>query len=112
MEPPNTKSFRKSFAMDHAMPSGVKPVCNIFHAFFHVFFGSAIQGQRFCQEHAGHRNFEVSRELIAAVKESNLRRCDEILWLGLALGRGSENFQISMSRCFHCTWYHLISSLV
>eukprot|EP00435_Cladocopium_sp_Y103_P069505 s1579_g33.t1 len=39
----------------------------------------------FVKEHAGHRSFEVARELIAAVKESDSRRCDEILQWGTEL---------------------------
>lgn len=46
----------------------------------------------YVKEHAGHRNFEVSRELIAAVKESNSNRCDEILRWGEGL-LGAESIQ-------------------
>ena len=36
----------------------------------------------FPKENAGHRNFEVLRELVAAVKESDASRCSKILLLG------------------------------
>ena len=94
------------------VPSGFKkPVCNVFFSgtCFKVdwcpimsdpFFSRNVDPDRRCQEHAGHRNFEVSRELIAAVKESNSNRCDAILWLGT----GEQIAHVfPMSSCHHLT---------
>lgn len=46
----------------------------------------------YVKEHAGHRSFEVSRELVAAVKESDSKRCDDILSWGKEL-LGDESVQ-------------------
>jgi hypothetical protein len=59
-------------------------------------FSRNVDPDRRCQEHAGHRNFEVSRELIAAVKESNSNRCDAILWLGTG-----EQISVSFLMSYH-----------
>ncbi|CAE7453374.1 Pclo [Symbiodinium pilosum] len=36
----------------------------------------------FVKEHSGHRGFEVKRELVAAIAQSDAGRCSEILFLG------------------------------
>ena len=43
------------------------------------------------QEHSGHRSFEVTRELVAAVAQSDAARCNEILQLGSRIGRPRDD---------------------